>query len=458
MRRYFGTDGVRGVANELLTPDFALRLGRAIAQQLMETTPHHPPRVLIGRDTRRSGAMLETALVSGLCSMGVHVISAGVVPTPAVAYLAREGRYDLGVVISASHNPARDNGVKLIGGDGYKFPDEYEAQIEARLADAPEPFPYPPPDKIGLWQFDERESEQYLLYLLHLMRELTGEREPLRGVHIVVDCANGAASQYAPVVLHELGAKVSLYGGEPDGDNINLGCGSTHLEALQRAVLETDADLGVAFDGDADRALFVDEKGDPVDGDAMMTLWAITRHQQHTLNPPLVVATEMSNLGMQRRLEAEDIELRRTKVGDRYVAEAMRATGALIGGEQSGHIIFSERATTGDGLITMLEILGLYLHYQKPFSEIAHPFTPYPQKLVTVPVLDKHAWQTHAEIQSLIRETEQMLGARGRLNIRASGTENAIRVMVEAERMELVDEAITPLAELIRRALGENQN
>jgi phosphoglucosamine mutase len=454
MRRYFGTDGVRGVANELLTPDFALRLGRAIAQQLLETTPHHPPRVLIGRDTRRSGAMLETALVSGFCSMGVHVTSAGVVPTPAVAYLAREGRYDLGVVISASHNPARDNGVKLIGGDGYKFPDEYEAQIEARLADAPEPFPYPTPDKIGLWQFDERESEQYLLYLLHLMREMTGEREPLRGVHIVVDCANGAASQYAPVVLHELGAKVSLYGGEPNGDNINLGCGSTHLETLQRAVLETDADLGVAFDGDADRALFVDEKGDPVDGDAMMTLWAITRHKQHTLNPPLVVATEMSNLGMQRRLEAEGIELRRTKVGDRYVAEAMRATGALIGGEQSGHIIFSERATTGDGLITMLETLGLYLHYQKPFSEIAHPFTPYPQKLITVPVQDKHAWQTHAEIQSLMRETEQMLGARGRLNIRASGTENAIRVMVEAERMELVNEAITPLAELIRRALG----
>ncbi|OYT69620.1 MAG: phosphoglucosamine mutase [Armatimonadetes bacterium CP1_7O] len=454
MRRYFGTDGVRGVANELLTPDFVLRLGRAIAQQLIETTLHHAPRVLIGRDTRRSGAMLETALVSGLCSMGVHATSAGIVPTPAVAYLVREGRYDLGVVISASHNPARDNGVKLIGGDGYKFPDEYEAQIEARLADAPEPFPYPPPDKIGLWQYDERESEQYLLYLLHLMRELTGEREPLRGVHIVVDCANGAASQYAPVILHELGAKVSLYGGEPDGDNINLGCGSTHLETLQRAVLETDADLGVAFDGDADRALFVDEKGDPVDGDAIMTLWAITRHRQKTLNPPIVVATEMSNLGMQRRLEEEGIELRRTKVGDRYVVEAMRATGALIGGEQSGHIIFSERATTGDGLITMLETLALYLHHQQPFSEIAHPFTPYPQKLVTVPVQDKHAWQTHAEIQSLIRQTERMLGTRGRLNIRASGTENAIRVMVEAERMELVNEAIAPLAELIRRVLG----
>lgn len=454
MRRYFGTDGVRGVANELLTPDFALRLGRAIAQQLIETTPHHVPRVLMGRDTRRSGAMLEAALVSGLCSMGVHVTSAGVVPTPAIAYLVREGRYDLGVVISASHNPACDNGVKLIGSDGYKFPDEYEARIEARLAEAPEPFPYPPPHKIGLWQYDERESEQYLLYLLHLMRELTGEREPLRGIHIVVDCANGAASQYAPAILHELGAKVSLYGGEPDGDNINLGCGSTHLETLQRAMLETDADLGVAFDGDADRALFVDEKGDPVDGDAIMTLWAITRHRQKTLNPPIVVATEMSNLGMQRRLEEEGIELRRTKVGDRYVAEAMRTMGALIGGEQSGHIIFSEHATTGDGLITMLETLALYLHYRQPFSEIAHPFTPYPQKLVTVPVQDKHAWQTHAEIQSLIRQTEQMLGTRGRLNIRASGTENAIRVMVEAERMEQVNEAITPLAELIRRALG----
>jgi phosphoglucosamine mutase len=381
MKRYFGTDGVRGVANELLTPDFALRLGRAVASQLLETTPHHPPRVLIGRDTRRSSAMLEAALVSGITSMGVSVTSAGVVPTPAVAYLAREGHYDLGIVISASHNPARDNGIKLIGGDGYKFPDEYEAQIEARLAETYERFPYPPAEKIGIWEYDERESEQYLLYLLHLMREQTGEREPLRGIHIALDCANGAASQYAPVVLHELGAKVSLYAGEPDGDNINLNCGSTHPENLQRALLETSADIGVAFDGDADRALLCDERGDPVDGDALMTLWAITRRQQNTLNPPLVIATEMSNLGMQRRLESEGIQLHRTKVGDRYVAEAMRATGALIGGEQSGHIIFSERATTGDGLITMLETLAVWLHHQKPFSEIAHPFEPYPQKV-----------------------------------------------------------------------------
>ncbi|MCS7208637.1 MAG: phosphoglucosamine mutase [Fimbriimonadales bacterium] len=454
MKRYFGTDGVRGVANELLTPDFALRLGRAIAQHLLETTPHHPPRVLIGRDTRRSGAMLETALASGLCAMGVYATSAGVVPTPAIAYLVREGHYDLGIVISASHNPARDNGVKLIGGDGYKFPDEYEAHIETRLNHAPEPFPYPPADAIGLWQYDEREREQYLLYLLHTMRELTGEREPLRGIHIAVDCANGAASAYAPTVLHELGAKVSVYAGEPDGDNINFECGSTHLDTLQRAVLETNADLGVAFDGDADRALFCDEKGNPVDGDRIMTLWALTRHQQHTLHPPLVVATEMSNLGMQRRLEAEGIQLQRTKVGDRYVAEAMRATGALIGGEQSGHIIFRERATTGDGLITMLETLNLYRRLGKPFSEIAHPFTPYPQKLVTVPVQDKHAWQTHPEIQARIGEAERALGARGRLNIRASGTENAVRVMVEAETPDLVEATLVPIVEAIRNAFG----
>jgi phosphoglucosamine mutase len=454
MKRYFGTDGVRGVANDLLTPDFALRLGRAIAQQLLATAPHHPPRVLIGRDTRRSGAMLETALVSGITSMGVNATSAGVVPTPAIAYLAREGHYDLGIVISASHNPAHDNGIKLIGGDGYKFPDEYEAQIEARLAETTEPFPYPPADNIGFWQYDEREGEQYLLYLLHLMREQTSEREPLRGIHVAVDCANGAASQYAPVVLHELGAKVSLYAGEPDGDNINLLCGSTHLENLQRAMLETNADIGIAFDGDADRALFCDERGDIVDGDAIMTLWAITRRQQDALNPPLVVATEMSNLGMQKRLEAEGIQLHRTKVGDRYVAEAMRATGALIGGEQSGHIIFSERATTGDGLITMLETLAVWLHHQKPFSEIAHPFEPYPQKLVSVPVRDKHGWQSNAEIQAQVQEAERLLGARGRLNIRASGTENLIRVMVEAETPELVDAAIEPVVAAVKRALS----
>jgi phosphoglucosamine mutase len=454
MKRYFGTDGVRGVANDLLTPDFVLRLGRAIAQQLLATAPHYPPRVLIGRDTRRSGAMLEAALVSGITSMGVNATSAGVVPTPAIAYLAREGHYDLGIVISASHNPAYDNGIKLIGGDGYKFPDEYEAQIEARLAETPEPFPYPPADKIGFWEYDERESEQYLLYLLHLMREQTGEREPLHGIHVALDCANGAASQYAPVVLHELGAKVSLYAGEPDGDNINLHCGSTHPENLQRAMLETNAHIGIAFDGDADRALFCDERGDIVDGDAVMTLWALTRHQQNTLNPPLVVATEMSNLGMQKRLEAEGIQLHRTKVGDRYVAEAMRATGALIGGEQSGHIIFSERTTTGDGLITMLEILALWLHHQKPFSEIAHPFEPYPQKLVSIPVRDKHSWQSHPEIQAHIKEAERLLGTRGRLNIRASGTENLIRVMVEAETPELVDAALTPVVEAVRRALS----
>jgi phosphoglucosamine mutase len=454
MKRYFGTDGVRGVANDLLTPDFVLRLGRAIAQQLLATAPHYPPRVLIGRDTRRSGAMLEAALVSGITSMGVNATSAGVVPTPAVAYLAREGHYDLGIVISASHNPACDNGIKLIGGDGYKFPDEYEAQIEARLAETTEPFPYPPADKIGFWEYDERENERYLLYLLHLMREQTGEREPLRGIRVALDCANGAASQYAPVVLHELGAKVSLYAGEPDGDNINLHCGSTHPENLQRAMLETNAHIGIAFDGDADRALFCDERGDIVDGDAVMTLWALTRHQQNTLNPPLVVATEMSNLGMQKRLEAEGIQLHRTKVGDRYVAEAMRATGALIGGEQSGHIIFSERTTTGDGLITMLEILALWLHHQKPFSEIAHPFEPYPQKLVSIPVRDKHSWQSHPEIQAHIKEAERLLGTRGRLNIRASGTENLIRVMVEAETPELVDAALTPVVEAVRRALS----
>lgn len=454
MRRYFGTDGVRGVANELLTPEFVMRLGRAIGEQLIQITPHTSPRVLIGRDTRRSGGMLETALISGLTAIGVHVTSAGVVTTPAIAYLVREGHYDLGIVLSASHNPAQDNGIKLIGGDGYKFPDEFEAQIEQRLQNAPEPFPYPPPDQIGVWNCDERESEQYLLYLLHVMRELTGEREPLQGVHIAVDCANGSASAFAPVVLNELGAKVSLFAGEPDGDNINAGCGSTHLDHLQRAVLETGAQIGVAFDGDADRALFCDERADPVDGDAVMTLWALTRKQQETLTPPIVVATEMSNMGIEKRLQAEGITLVRTKVGDRYVAEAMRQHHALIGGEQSGHIIFAERATTGDGLITMLEVLNLFLRYNRSFSEIAHPFEPYPQRLITVPVRDKHAWATDPIIQARMEETHRLLDGRGRLNVRASGTENAIRVMVEAESVDLVESAIHPMVEAVRKALG----
>ncbi len=454
MKRYFGTDGVRGVANELLTPEFVMRLGRAIAQQLMRTVTSHPTRVLIGRDTRRSGGMLEGALISGLCSMGVEVTSAGVLPTPAIAYLTREGHYDLGIVLSASHNPSHDNGIKLIGSDGYKFPDEYEAEIERLLETAPEPFPYPQADRIGQWRYDEQESEQYLFYLLHLMRELTGEREPLKGLHIAVDCANGSASQYAPVVLSELGARVSLYAGEPDGDNINADCGSTHLDLLQRAVLETGAMVGVAFDGDADRALFCDEQGDPVDGDAIMTMWALTRHAEGTLNPPLVVATEMSNLGMEKRLSAEGITLARTRVGDRYVAEAMRETGALIGGEQSGHIIFAERATTGDGLITMLEVLNLFRRAQRPFSEIAHPFEPYPQRLVTIPVQDKHAWQTHPEVQAVTEQVRALLQDRGRLSLRASGTENAIRIMVEAETQELLEDALHPMVEAVRKWLA----
>ncbi len=452
MKRYFGTDGIRGVANELLTPDFALRLGRAIACYLQRQSP--TPRILIGRDTRRSGAMLETALISGLCSMGAHVTSAGVLPTPAIAYLVREGHYDLGIVLSASHNPAQDNGIKLVGSDGYKFPDEAEMAIEALLEESHEPFSYPPPSAIGLWRYDEREGEQYLLHLLHLMREWTGEREPLRGIHIAVDCANGAACHYAPVLLSELGAKVSLFACEPDGDNINAGCGSTHLEHLQQAVLQSGAELGVAFDGDADRALFCDENADPVDGDCIMTLWALRRHAQHTLNPPLVVATEMSNLGMERRLRAEGIQLLRTRVGDRYVAEAMCQHHALVGGEQSGHLIFREVATTGDGLITLLQTLHLYLQSDQPFSEIAHPFEPFPQRLVSLPVRDKHAWRDHPAIQEAIAHAQARLNGRGRLNIRASGTENAIRLMVEAETPELVDECLQMVSHAIQRALG----
>jgi len=448
MKRYFGTDGIRGVANELLKPDFALRLGRAIACYLHKQSP--TPRILIGRDTRRSGAMLEAALVSGLCAQGAQVTSAGILPTPAIAYLVREGHYDLGIALSASHNPAQDNGIKLIGSDGYKFPDEAELTIERLLEEASKPLPYPPASAIGLWRYDEREGEQYLLHLLHLMREWTGEREPLKGIHIAVDCANGAASHYAPALLSELGARVSTVACEPNGDNINAGCGSTHPEHLQQAVLQSGAELGVAFDGDADRALFCDENADPVDGDCIMALWALWRHAQGTLNPPLVVATEMSNLGMERRLQAEGIQLLRTRVGDRYVAEAMRQHGALIGGEQSGHIIFAELATTGDGLITMLQTLRLYLQSDLPFSEMAHPFEPFPQRLVSLKVHDKHAWRDHPKVQAAIKQAQAMLNGRGRLNIRASGTENAIRIMVEAETADLMDECLQLVTNALR--------
>jgi phosphoglucosamine mutase len=452
MTKLFGTDGVRGVSNELLKPDLALKLGLAIAHQLKPQD--RALRVLIGRDTRRSGGMLEAALTSGLCALGADVTSAGVLPTPAVAYLTREGHYDLGVVLSASHNPAPDNGIKLIGGDGYKLSDALESEIEATLHARGMDYPYPKSTQIGSWQVDEREAEHYQLFLLHLMREATQDRTPLTGLHLVVDCANGAAFRFAPLLLQELGAQTTLIGCEPDGDNINEDCGSIYLNRLKDCVLEAHADLGIAFDGDADRALFCDETGELVDGDRLMTLWALYHHWNSRLQPPLVVATEMSNLGMERRLQVEGIRLERTRVGDRYVSERMRETNALIGGEQSGHIIFSERATTGDGLVTMLETLLALLQSEKRFSEIAHPFTPFPQKLVSVSVCKKQGWDQNAVIQEQMEHISEQLMGRGRLNVRASGTENKIRVMVEAETSELLQECLNRMVDTIQEQLG----
>lgn len=452
MTKLFGTDGIRGVANDLLKPDLALRLGLAVAYRLR--LPDRPLRVLIGRDTRRSGGMLEAALTSGLCAMGAEATSAGIMPTPAVAYLTREGHYDLGIVLSASHNPAPDNGIKLISGDGYKLSDALEAEIESILLRYGTDYQYPDSRQIGSWQIDEREAEHYQLFLLQLMRDATQDRTPLTGLHLVVDCANGAACRFAPPLLHELGAQTTLLGCEPDGDNINADCGSTHLNRLRETVLESRACLGIAFDGDADRALFCDENGELVDGDRIMSLWAIHHHKQNRLQPPLVVATEMSNLGMEKRLEAEGIRLVRTRVGDRYVSERMRETNALIGGEQSGHIIFSERATTGDGLVTMLETLLVFLQNGQRFSEIAHPFTPFPQELISVPVRNKHGWDKNAAICEQIERLNEKLLGQGRLNVRASGTEDKIRVMVEAESEELLKECLNRMVDTIREQLG----
>lgn len=453
MSRLFGTDGVRGVANESLKPDLALKVGLAIASSLQPSTL--PLQVLIGRDTRRSGPMLEGALASALCAMGANVTSAGILPTPAVAYLVRNGDYNLGIAISASHNPAHHNGIKLIGHDGYKLPDAVEEQIEEMLRKQGMDYSYPPPSRIGNWLQGEQEAQRYHEFLLNLMRQWTADPLPLRGVRIAVDCANGAASRFAPALLKELGATVSSFASAPDGDNINAGCGSTHLEFLQKCVLEERVDLGVAFDGDADRALFCDEKGEPVDGDRVMAMWALQRHAAGKLIPPIVVATEMSNLGFEKRLRQEGITLERTRVGDRYVSEQMRAVGALVGGEQSGHIIFAERGTTGDGLVTLLEVLSLYLQSGKRFSEIAHPFEPVPQKLLSVEVRDKTGWQTHPAIQAQQSAIREQLGDRGRLSIRASGTENAIRVMVEAEDPQLLEECLQAMVKTIQQAMGQ---
>ena len=384
MRKLFGTDGVRGVANlDPMTSEMAMQLGRAAAHLFMRRSGRH--QIVIGKDTRISGYMLESALTSGICSMGVDVLLVGPMPTPAIAFLTRSLRADAGVMISASHNPYQDNGIKFFSSDGFKLPDEMESRIEELIVSNEIAHLRPTADAIGkAYRIDDAEGR----YIEFVKRSLPKELD-FQGIKMVVDCANGAAYKVAPTVLRELGAKVDVIGNKPDGMNINAGCGAVHPELLQKAVREQGAHLGLALDGDADRAIFVCEQGQVVDGDHIMAMLALDLHRQGQLAKQTVVGTVMSNFGLELAMTRAGIALVRTAVGDRYLLERMSAEGYNFGGEQSGHFIFLDHNTTGDGLISALQVLSLMKRTGKPLSELAHAMTAVPQVLLNVNVTKK---------------------------------------------------------------------
>jgi len=442
-RRFFGTDGIRGRTNEApMTAEMAQRVGQAAGAHFRRGDHRH--RVVIGKDTRLSGYMMESAMISGFTSVGMDVVMVGPVPTPAVAMLTRSMRADLGVMISASHNPYLDNGIKLFGPDGYKLSDEDEAAIEALIEQPPQ---LAPPAEIGRARKIEDARGRYI----HAAKSTFPEEYRLDGIKIVVDCANGAAYQVAPAALWELGADVVAVGVSPNGLNINDGCGSTATEALQKKVVEEGADIGIALDGDADRLIVVDERGKVVDGDQLMALIALSWARRGTLKGGAVVATVMSNLGLERRLQEEGIGLVRTKVGDRYVLEAMRRDGYNVGGEQSGHIILSNYATTGDGLVASLQVLAALVETGKPASEVLAQFEPLPQLLRNVRFNGGQPLES-GHVKEAIAHAEARLNGKGRLVIRKSGTEPLIRVMAEGEDPDLVEQVVEDICEAVKAA------
>jgi phosphoglucosamine mutase len=441
-RKYFGTDGIRGRTNQWpMTAELAMKVGMAAGQHFLRGSHRH--RVVIGKDTRLSGYMVENALVAGFTSVGMDVVQFGPIPTPAVALLAHSMRADLGVMISASHNPFHDNGIKLFGPDGYKLSDEDEARIEALLG---EDIPLAAPKDIGRARRVEDARGRYI----HAVKSSFPADLRLDGLRIVVDCANGAAYQVAPSALWELGAEVIAIGVSPDGININDKCGSTAPALLQETVVASGADIGIALDGDADRLIVVDEKGAIVDGDQIMALIASRWAEEGRLSGGGLVATVMSNLGLERFLASRGINLLRTKVGDRYVLEAMRAGGYNVGGEQSGHMILTDYATTGDGTIAALQVLAALVRAQKPASELLHLFDTVPQLLKNVRFSGGKPLD-HADVQRVIAQAEAELNGSGRLVIRPSGTEPVIRVMAEGDSADQVRDVVERICAEVAR-------
>ena len=442
-RKYFGTDGIRGRANATITPELALRVGQAAG--LVFQRGDHRHRVVIGKDTRLSGYMIETALVAGFTSVGMDVLLLGPMPTPAVAMLSRSMRADLGVMISASHNSYDDNGIKLFGPDGYKLSDEVESEIE-RLVDTEAARKLAQPAALGRARRIDGVHDRYIEFAKRtLPRNLS-----LDGLRVVVDCAHGAAYKVAPEALWELGAEVIAIGVEPDGFNINRECGSTEPAMLCAKVREVRADLGIALDGDADRVVMADERGHLIDGDQLMAVIAESWKEDGRLSKPGIVATVMSNLGLERHLAGLGLGLVRTAVGDRYVLEHMREHGYNLGGEPSGHIILSDYTTTGDGLVAALQVLAVVKRQARPVSEVCHKFEPLPQVRRNVRYKNGKPLED-AKVKSAITDAEQRLNGHGRLVIRPSGTESVIRVMGEGDDQGLVEAVVDDIVEALTR-------
>lgn len=446
MGRYFGTDGVRGLANQELTPELAYKFGRTGAYLI--TKQKAKASIVVGKDTRISGDLLESALIAGILSVGATAIQAGVIPTPGVAYLTRTLQADAGVMISASHNPVADNGIKFFGSDGFKLLDELEDQIEDLMDQPDDRLPRPVGADLGRLSVRKDAAEMYAKFL-----ENTASVR-LNGMKVVVDCANGAAARIAPAVFSALGANVIPLAAEPDGININANCGSTHPDELRKAVVREGAQLGLAFDGDADRLIAVDETGELVDGDYITAILARSLLDAGKLDRNTVVTTVMSNMGFVKAMRALNVNLIQTAVGDRYVVEAMRKGGYVLGGEPSGHTIMLHLNTTGDGILTAVQLASVLVKTRRPLSELRQIMRSYPQLLVNVPAASKQGWDANVRIKRAIEAVEAELGDEGRVLVRPSGTEPFIRVMVEGPDAALLEEYAERIARVIRSETG----
>ncbi len=449
MRTLFGTDGVRGVANEYpMTAEMALNIGRATAYLFKRKG--HTPRIIIGKDTRVSGYMLENALAAGICSMGVNALMVGPLPTPGIAFATTSMRADAGIVISASHNPFQDNGIKIFSREGFKLPDEKELEIENLVLSNNMEGLHPSPNELGkAYRIDDARG-RYILFL----KGTFPKDSTLEGTRLVLDCAHGATYKAAPETFFELGAEVIALFDDPNGKNINDNCGSQHPETLAEEVVKRKAHAGFAFDGDGDRCIAVDEKGSVLTGDQIMAICAREMKKEEALTNNLVVSTVMSNIGFGIALKELGIKHFTTKVGDRYVVEEMQVKGASIGGEQSGHIIFLDHHTTGDGIITALQVLAAMKKTSRPLSELAQVMKVYPQRLINIDVKDKPELSTVPQIAQTIRNAEAKLGTKGRVLVRYSGTQNMCRVMVEGPTEKETEKYCTRIAEVVREHLS----